>query len=618
MADGPSAEGGALGAFRVVGIVAMAGGFPPLTGGLPPPVILSQEYARAHPDATEALAVRLRGGRSDIAAFERELERLAGGEQVVTSNEVELTSVVQRGLAVQANALRVLAVLLGAVVVLLVGQALARQSALDADTHAVLRGLGATQGQLRALALTRALVVALAATVLAVLTAVALSPLTPVGVARHAELHPGLAVNAAYVGVGAVAVLVLVVTLGTLPALRPLGVASGGSRSASSRVAAALARAGLPASAVSGVRLARERGSGRAAVPVRSASVSVALAVATIAATLSFSAGLAELFASPRLYGWNWDVQIGDAFSPALDEDAARLTHHPAVEAVAMGTISRLQIQQLRVDTLAIEPLKGPIQPTVVQGRAPTAPTDVLLGTRTLRDLGVDVGASVDVSFGDRTARMRVVGRGVMTEFAGAARLGEGAAMTFEGMRRIAPDAVADLVLVRLRPGAENAGFLTELLDATPGNVYLPEKPSDLADLERIGGLPSVVAGILLVMAVGTLAHTLVTSVRRRQRDLAILKVLGFVRRQVSATVAWQSSAVVVVAVVVGIPLGSAAGRWAWQVFADHLGVPPRPETPVLALALLVPALVLLANLVAAVPARLAARTPPSLVLRTE
>lgn len=119
-------------------------------------------------------------------------------------------------------------------------------------------------------------------------------------------------------------------------------------------------------------------------------------------------------------------------------------------------------------------------------------------------------------------------------------------------------------------------------------------------------------------MAVATLAHTLTTSARRRRRDLAILKVLGFVRSQVSATVARQSTVIAAVAVVFGLPLGVAAGRWGWHLFADELGVPPQPATPVLALALLGVATLLLANLVAAVPARLAARTHAAAVLRAE
>ena len=85
-----------------------------------------------------------------------------------------------------------------------------------------------------------------------------------------------------------------------------------------------------------------------------------------------------------------------------------------------------------------------------------------------------------------------------------------------------------------------------------------------------------------------------------------------------SATVAWQSTVIAVVALTVGMPLGVACGRWGWHVFADQLGVPPTAATPLLALALLAPATLVLANVVAAVPARFAARTQPGAVLRSE
>jgi ABC-type antimicrobial peptide transport system permease subunit len=154
--------------------------------------------------------------------------------------------------------------------------------------------------------------------------------------------------------------------------------------------------------------------------------------------------------------------------------------------------------------------------------------------------------------------------------------------------------------------------------DYAEEGVYTPAKPSDLADLERISSLPFVVAGLLGMLAVATLASTVATSVRRRRRDLAVLKVLGFVRSQVRAAVAWQSSTLALVAAVLGVPLGIAAGRLAWDVFADRLGVPPRAVTPVLAVVLLVPLLLVLANVVAAVPGRMAARMRPAGALRTE
>ena len=119
-------------------------------------------------------------------------------------------------------------------------------------------------------------------------------------------------------------------------------------------------------------------------------------------------------------------------------------------------------------------------------------------------------------------------------------------------------------------------------------------------------------------MALVAVGFALVTAVRRRRRDLAVLKTLGFDRRQVRVTVAWHATTVAAIGLLVGIPLGMAVGRFVWRAVADELGVSAEPTWPVLAIALLVPAAVLAVNLVAAVPARRAARTRPAVVLRSE
>jgi ABC-type lipoprotein release transport system permease subunit len=108
------------------------------------------------------------------------------------------------------------------------------------------------------------------------------------------------------------------------------------------------------------------------------------------------------------------------------------------------------------------------------------------------------------------------------------------------------------------------------------------------------------------------------TARRHRRRDLAILKTLGFERAQVSRVVTWQATTIVSIALLIGVPLGVAAGRWSWRLFADALGVVPDARVPIAAIFLLIPATLLIANLFAALPARLAANTRPAAVLRAE
>jgi ABC-type antimicrobial peptide transport system permease subunit len=86
----------------------------------------------------------------------------------------------------------------------------------------------------------------------------------------------------------------------------------------------------------------------------------------------------------------------------------------------------------------------------------------------------------------------------------------------------------------------------------------------------------------------------------------------------VRAVIAWQASTIATVGLVVGVPLGLVLGRIVWGAVADDLGVSPAPTWPVPALVLLALAVLLVLNLVAAFPARAAARTRPAVVLRSE
>ena len=114
------------------------------------------------------------------------------------------------------------------------------------------------------------------------------------------------------------------------------------------------------------------------------------------------------------------------------------------------------------------------------------------------------------------------------------------------------------------------------------------------------------------------LAHVLVTGVRRRRRDLAVLKTLGLLRSQVIALVSWQATALAAAALAAGLPMGVVAGRWAWVIFADSVGVAGRADIPVPLVLLIAPAVLLVAAGIAAVPAAAAARVRPATALRAE
>jgi ABC-type antimicrobial peptide transport system permease subunit len=130
--------------------------------------------------------------------------------------------------------------------------------------------------------------------------------------------------------------------------------------------------------------------------------------------------------------------------------------------------------------------------------------------------------------------------------------------------------------------------------------------------------VPLVLAGLLAFLAVASATHALFVTIRRRRRDLAVLKTLGFTRRQVSSSIAWQATTIGLAALVIGIPLGLVLGRVGWTLLANELGAVAEPIWPVGAALLAVPVTLVFVNLLAYFPGRLAARTRPAAVLRSE
>jgi len=144
------------------------------------------------------------------------------------------------------------------------------------------------------------------------------------------------------------------------------------------------------------------------------------------------------------------------------------------------------------------------------------------------------------------------------------------------------------------------------------------QHPAQIVNYRSMGTTPVLLAAGLALAAVVAVGLALAASVRRCRRDLALLKVLGFVQRQLAAAVAWHASIAAAVGVVIGIPLGIVLGRWLWTLFAEEIGAVPVPTVPVWSVLLAAAAAFVLANAAAVVPGRRAARTATALVLHDE
>ena len=295
--------------FTIVGIVAAPAQFPPFPANTyynGPNYYLTPAFYQAHETSVAAFEfslVRLRP-RAEAAA-ERQLEALSHGHQASVHALDGQDRDVNRSTHLVAMALWLLAGLLMVVAVLVLGQLLARQIALDAVDYPVLHALGMTRRQLAVLAVLRCTAIGAAGAVLAAILAIALSPLAPIGLARTAEPAPGFAYDTLVLAIAGAGITVIAGTLALWPAGRAATSATtlrGGEHDGLTRrsaVAEASARAGFPVTLTAGVRMALERGRGRTSVPVRTTIGGAIVGLGAMVAALVFGASLGHLLGSP-------------------------------------------------------------------------------------------------------------------------------------------------------------------------------------------------------------------------------------------------------------------------------------------------------------------------------
>jgi FtsX-like permease family len=583
-----------------------------------------QKYGASVANFT-GMSFQLTRGAAGLPAFEAQVRRLAGNNAQLELGDDNATAgaFAQRGTTLEALALLVFAIIVALALLVVVGQSLARQAYAAAGDFPALRSLGATPRQLTAAALAPGALVAVAGMALAIPAAYLLSWFTPIGLARRAEVSPGFAFDAAAL-LGGAAVLALLLA-GRAALAAPRAARTGARAAAADRpgggLAGLLAGRGLSPAAASGIRLAFAPGRGRAAVPVRAAIVGMAAALAAVLAALVFGSSVSHVIGDPAIAGWDWDVTVGNPHSGDVSAQAVpRLRADGFISGftvTAMG--DALLDRRDDVPLVGLQIVTGRVVPPVLAGRLPDAPGEIALGGRELRALGKSVGDTVVASGPHGPVTLRVTGEVVLSpEITNEqTELGSGGVMTMAGALAVSPSPMPrNVFLVSLRKPASPAA-ISSLKQQFPGTVLPAVAPPEVRDLSGVSGLPLILAFVLMLLACGIIAHTLLTSVRRRRRDLAILKTVGFVTRQVRATVAWQATALACAGLIVGVPLGLLVGRWAWLLFAGQEAIVPAPVISPLTL-LAIPAVLLLANAIAAIPARSAARTQPAVILRSE
>ncbi len=610
--------------------------------------------------------IQTKGGVATVPAVERAVAALIPPGVISTDHALSpVVDKADRSLKPISIALGVFGAVSLLAALLIAAQLISRRFRTDGGDLQILRALGAGPSDTMFDHLIGMEVSILIGSLLAVAVAVALSPLAPLGPVRPVYPSGGFSFDWTVLGFGAVALVVLLSTTAALlayataphrTALRPRIRSTSGAR-----VVASLARAGLPAPGVVGARMALEPGEGRSAVPVRSALLGSVLAVALVVTTLTFGNSLQTLVSSPALYGWNWTYilnPVGAGSGNVPHVAFSLLKHDRYVAAYSGASFNSVEIDGQDVPFL-VEDVGADVVPPILSGHGVDAAKQIVLGAATMAQLHKHLGQHVTVTYGAPAdapiylppTRLLIVGTatfpaiGFASTVSDHTSMGSGAYFSFQMFPKrfdaainSGPDPALDgpnLALVRIRQGAPSVAALASLrhiagaankvyaaAEGGPGGNQLAvqgvQRPAEIVNYKTIGLTPTFLVSGLALGAIVALALTLLASVRQRRRDLALLKTIGFVRRQLAAAVAWQATVAAVVGMVVGIPLGLVTGRWLWDLFARQIYAVPYPTVSVVSVILVALGTLVLANVVAAVPARNAARTPTALMLRSE
>jgi len=574
--------------------------------------------------------VRLRGGEAALPAFHTALARATGDDSIDVYDLAALAGHFRAVTGFESDCLLAFALAALLAGLLLAGQAVARLVAASATELRVAAALGLTRRQAAGLAAAGPALAAVAGSAAGVAAAIVASAWLPFGVAAGKEPHPGISADWRVLGAGLLAFPAVAAAIAAVTGWLALDPHRREARARRSAIVRAMARAGLPPSAVAGARFALEPGPGPDAVPARAALLGSVVGVLGVITAFTFGAGVADAAAHPARFGQDYQLLVvfgsgGHDFTragPALRAMAA----DPDVTGITDLRIGAATSGTVPVLLHSYEPAGKPVPLVLTAGTPPAGAGDLVLAPATARRLGAGVGSVVPL-VGDRGARhLRVSGIGFTLE-SSTAPYDNGGWVTAAGYNALLSGFKEHGALVALRPGADPsptgpAGAQLERLAAAaaggPLTVIAPFQPRQLGEITDVRVLPTFLGGFLALLAVGAVGHALVAAVSRRSRDIAVLRALGMTPAQSRWAALTQAMVFTAAGLLAGIPLGVAAGRALWRVTAAVIPLRYQPPDANLLLLLTIPAALACGLVLALVPGQRAARLRAGQVLRGE
>ena len=625
---GGTARGPAL-ELRVVGRVRTINQFL-FTGGQ---VLVSPGVLAAHRDEMlliENADVRLVHGADDLEALQRSVnEILAPGTPILdlheSSRRVETTT------SVEWTALLVLAATVAAAGLILVGQAVGQSAAASVDDLPTIQALGMTRADAIRVAVVTHLPTAAVAAASALVVGVLTSIRFPVGTA--AAIDPDRGVQPSW---AVLVPVVLLVAFAVLGGVAVLAARANRARTRPERAGGPLAwvRRVSPLPVGLGTTMALHTGQGRAKVPVRQALVGAMVGILGVVGAMIIDAGLDDAVEHPERAGVAWDALVQPDTPDLLPTDVSPdlMAAVAAVDEVDdVSAVDRLAIDVdgVGVPGFASRPRQGETTPDIslvlTDGRAPEGDAEVALGPATLRDLDVAIGDTVEV--GDEGRPMTVVGEALFPSDVHAA-FDEGVWLASPGWDGVVPPLDEGtgtgpdrFVAIRFDAGVDRDDGV-DAVAAQLGDravaVSPVEIPVEIENLRRVRTLPTVLAVFLALLAVAAVGHVLFTSARRRSQTFAVLRALGLTRTEARYVLNSQGTTIGVIGLLVGIPIGVLIGRWGWSYIAAQVPLDDVAPSAWLAVAVVVPGALLVANALALWPGRRVANLRPAEILRSE
>jgi hypothetical protein len=570
----------------------------------------------------ENARVILKGGEAAIPEFEKQLATATGNPNLQIQDAHHDVQNLQRAGSFCAIGW----VLFGGIAFLaslvLVGQAFVRFSAGSAGDLATLGALGLHPADARRAAATGPAIATVLGVALADIGAIIASQWFPTGVAGKYEPEPGIRPDSLVLGLGSVAIL-LIGLGGSWWAARGASLKAAETRNRPSIIATTARRVGLGVPTLLGTRFALEPGRGTTRVPVRPALIGAVAGVLGVVGALTFRSGLDHTVDNPVRFGQTLPevgfVSEGTpprTFAPAL----ARFAHDPDLAVLEDMRVDGLSVDGRGTSVASITPLVGTVPIVSLSGRPPATADEIAIGPATADALHVGVGGKVQVAGHSMTVSgITFVPQNPHNDYT------DGAWLTTAGFNLVQPDQSKDKfreIRFSFKPGVDVSAALGRVPPAVapgglgPGSEIFPvEQQTELSSLKP---QPLLLGGFLIVLAIGAVGHGLATAVRRRRHDVAVLRSLGLTRWQTRMIVVTQATVLAFIGLVVGIPLGIAAGRTSWRTLAHATPVYYVAPVALLALLLAIPATIAVANALAALPARRAARMHVGEILRAE